>query len=77
MVNSYHHLILTLPSHPDGIIGTGTLSGLVSKALTLISIGERYPTPDFFFSTLMGIASSIELSLNPPNLIGRGSIVVA
>ena len=60
---------------PLGMIGTGTESGFVSKISNLISSGDRYP-PCFFFSVFNGIANSIELSFNPPILIGNGSTVV-
>ena len=60
---------------PLGVIGTGTESGFVSKISSLISSGDRYP-PLFFFSIFNGTANSIELSFNPPTLIGNGSKVV-
>ena len=60
---------------PLGVIGIGTESCFVNKISSLISSGDRYP-PRFFFSTFNGTANSIELSFNPPTLIGNGSKVV-
>ena len=60
---------------PLGIIGTYTESCFVSRTSSLISSGDRYP-PCFFFSVFNGTANSIELSFNPPALMGNGSKVV-
>ena len=49
-----------------------TLSGVVNRILPRSSIGDLYP-PYFFFSILRGMATSIELSLNPPTFNGNGS----
>jgi len=75
LANSYHHLDLTPILNPVGLIGIGTSSGDVNNTVPLSSTGDRYP-PCFFFSIDNGIATSIELSFNPPILTGKGSIRV-
>lgn len=75
MDSANYHLTRTPQTTPVGSIGTLITSQFVNRAFKRISTGDLNP-PVFFFSVLMGIAISIPLSLNPPNLIGKGSMLV-